>query len=83
MAHFFCEYCGGKYSSIQTLTASSCNRHPLGPNKGKHKIYEGSEKSSYVCKYCGSKYSSIVSMVGSSCNRHPNGSNKGNHSPAL
>lgn len=83
MSNFYCEYCGSKYSSISTLTGSSCNRHPQGANKGKHKLYEGSEKSSYNCKFCGSKYSSISSMTGSSCNRHPDGPNKGKHLPAL
>ena len=56
---------------------------PLGSNKGKHKLYEGSEKSKYTCKYCGNGYSSISSLTASSCSRHPNGSNKGKHSPAL
>ena len=57
MANFYCEYCGSKYSSVSSLTSCSCFRHPDGPNKGKHKLYEGSEKAQYVCKYCGSKYS--------------------------
>jgi len=83
MANFYCEYCGNKYSSVSSLTASSCSRHPLGPNKGKHKLYEGAEKSKYTCKYCGNGYSSISSLTASSCSRHPNGANKGKHSPAL
>ena len=32
----YCEYCGNSYSSISSLTASWCIRHPSGPNKGKH-----------------------------------------------
>ncbi len=83
MANCFCEYCGTKYSSISSLTGSSCHRHPLGPSKGKHKLYEGSEKAKYSCKYCGTSYSSLSSLTGSSCHRHPNGPSKGKHSPAL
>lgn len=80
MANFYCEYCGQKFSSVSSLTVSSCSRHPLGSNKGKHKLYEGSEKAKYTCKYCGQSFSS---MTASSCSRHPNGSNKGKHAPAL
>ena len=58
-------------------------RHPNGSHKGKHKLYEGSEKSQYVCKYCGTKYSSLSSLTSGSCMRHPNGSHKGKHAPAL
>jgi len=83
MANYYCEYCGQKFSSVSSLTASSCIRHPLGPNKGKHKLYEGSEKSKYTCKYCGQSFGSISSMTASSCIRHANGPNKGKHSPAL
>ncbi|MCZ2131121.1 MAG: hypothetical protein LC109_12765 [Bacteroidia bacterium] len=83
MANFYCEYCGTKSSSVSSLTGSSCSRHPSGPNKGKHKLYEGSEKSQYVCKYCGTKSSSLSSLTGSSCSRHPEGANKGKHAPAL
>ena len=83
MANYYCEYCGAKYSSVSGLTAGSCSRHPNGPHKGKHKLYEGSEKSQYVCKYCGTKYSSLSGLTAGSCARHPNGSNKGKHSPAL
>ena len=36
MANFYCEYCGQKYSSVSSLTASSCSRHPNGHCKGKH-----------------------------------------------
>jgi len=82
MANFYCKYCGSKASSVASLTGSSCSRHPLGSNKGKHTLFEGSEKSQYTCKYCGSKASSIASLTGSSCSRHPNGSNKGKHEPA-
>lgn len=83
MANFYCMYCGQKYSSVSSLTGSSCTRHPNGPLKGKHALYEGSEKSQYTCKYCGQKYSTIASLTGSSCTRHPNGPLKGKHSPAL
>ena len=79
MANYYCEYCGSKYPSVSSLTAGSCSRHPDG--RGKHKLYEGSEKSQYVCKYCGSKYPSLTSLTAGSCSRHPNG--KGKHAPAL
>ena len=80
---FYCEYCGHSASSVQSLTAGSCVRHPNGANKGKHKLYEGSEKSRYTCKYCGHSASSITSLTAGSCVRHPNGQNKGKHAPAL
>ncbi len=83
MANFYCEYCGTKFSSVASLTASPCYRHPNGPNKGKHKLYEGSEKSQYVCKYCGTKFSTLANLTASPCYRHPDGENKGKHSPAL
>ena len=83
MANFYCEYCGQKYASVSSLTAGSCSRHPNGANKGKHKLYEGSEKSKYTCKYCGQSYSSLSSLTAGSCSRHPNGANKGKHVPAL
>ena len=83
MSNCYCEYCGTKASSIMGLTGNSCHRHPLGSGKGKHKLYEGSEKSQYVCKHCGTKYSSLSSLTSGSCMRHPNGSHKGKHAPAL
>lgn len=83
MAKFYCEYCGASSSSIQTLTGTPCNRHPDGYNKGRHKLYEGGEKSKYTCKYCGVSASSIQSLTNAPCNRHPNGYNKGRHVPAL
>ena len=83
MSNFYCEYCGTKSSNISTLVATPCYRHPSGSNQGKHKLYEGSEKSQYACKYCGTSTSSIMSLAGSPCHRHPNGSNKGKHAPTL
>jgi len=83
MANFYCEYCGTKYSSVASLTSSSCSKHPLGANKGKHKLYEGTEKAKYTCKYCGTQYTTISSMTSSSCSKHPDGANKGKHAPAL
>jgi DNA-directed RNA polymerase subunit RPC12/RpoP len=83
MANFYCEYCGAKSTSVASLTSGSCSRHPLGAGKGKHKLYEGQEKSQYVCKYCGGKSSSIASLTAGSCSRHPNGAGKGKHAPAL
>ena len=83
MANYYCEYCGQKFSSVSSLVAASCSRHPNGMGKGKHKLYEGSEKSQYSCKYCGTSTSSISSLTGNSCHRHPNGAGKGKHAPAL
>jgi hypothetical protein len=83
MAKFYCEYCGTDRSSVSSLTAIPCLRHPLGTNKGKHKLYEGSEKSKYTCKYCGTDRTSISSLTSIPCLRHPDGANKGKHSPAL
>ncbi len=80
---FYCEYCGKSFSSVQTLTGNNCMRHPNGTNKGKHKLYEGGEKSKYTCKYCGKSMSSLSSLVGNNCMKHPDGTNKGKHSPAL
>lgn len=83
MGKLYCEYCGASYDNVRSLTSLSCPRHPLGQGKGKHKLYEGSEKSVYTCKYCGQRYPSIRSMVSVSCPRHPLGPGKGKHSPAL
>ena len=83
MANFYCEYCGQKYSSVSSLTANSCPKHPDGSYKGKHKLYEGGEKSQYTCKYCGQNYPSIQALTSVSCARHPSGSYKGKHAPAL
>ena len=80
---FYCKYCGHKASSVASLTASACIRHPNGPHKGRHVLYEGSEKESYTCKYCGRKATSISSLTASACIRHPNGPHKGKHAPAL
>ncbi len=83
MANYYCEYCGTVASSISHLTAGVCTRHPNGPNKGKHSLYQGSEKSQYNCKYCGTRSSTIFILTGGVCNRHPSGPNKGKHAPAL
>lgn len=80
---FYCKYCGRKATSVQSLTSSSCLRHPNGPSKGRHALYEGAEKTSYQCKFCGKKSTDIQSLTASKCLRHPNGVAKGNHEPAL
>lgn len=81
MANFYCKNCGQKYSEVKTLTATPCPKHPSG--KGKHELYEGSEKDKYTCKYCGQKYSDIKTLTSIPCPKHPDGSSKGKHSPAL
>ena len=83
MSNFYCINCGFKSNSVSSLTNLSCIRHPLGPGKGNHILYEGSEKAQYVCKYCGFKATSIAALTNLSCLRHPNGAGKGKHSPAL
>ena len=83
MANFYCEYCGIKYPNVATLTLNGCHRHPNGTNKGKHKLYEGTEKSQYTCKYCGIKYHNIGTLTLNNCHRHPEGRNKGRHARAL
>ena len=81
--HYYCKYCGYKTTSVNSLTSSLCQRHPNGPGKGRHALYEGSEKATYVCKYCGLKSTSIASLTSSKCQRHPSGPAKGRHEPAL
>ena len=83
MANYYCEYCGASASSITMLTHNNCLRHPLGASKGKHKLYEGSEKSQYSCKYCGKTESTIQKLVNANCLRHPKGIAKGKHEPSL
>jgi predicted nucleic acid-binding Zn ribbon protein len=83
MPTHLCEYCGTKFSSVVNLTSSPCFRHPLGPNKGKHKLFEGGEKPLYVCKYCGTDNTGLANLTSMPCYRHPSGSNKGKHVPAL
>lgn len=81
--NYYCEYCGHKFSDVRQLVSGTCSRHPDGSNKGRHKLYEGTEKDKYTCKYCGRKFDSIMQMVGATCSGHPKGSNKGYHAPAL
>ncbi len=38
MANYYCEYCGDKFSSIQSLTNNTCRNHPDGSFKGKHAV---------------------------------------------
>lgn len=83
MANYYCEYCGHRFPDVRQLVSGTCSRHPDGSNKGRHKLYEGTEKSKYTCKYCGHTFSSIMQMVGGTCAYHPKGSNKGAHAPAL
>ncbi|RTQ53736.1 hypothetical protein EJV47_03105 [Hymenobacter gummosus] len=82
MATFHCKYCGSKSASVAGLTAGNCLRHPAGANKGRHTLYEGSEKAQYVCRLCGAKSASIVGLTAGNCQRHPTGANKSRHEPA-
>ena len=83
MTNFYCEYCGTKATSVQSLTSQTCGKHIDGMHKGKHKLYEGSEKSKYTCKYCGTMNPTIQSLTSQTCGKHPNGMHKGKHAPAL
>ena len=83
MAKFYCKYCGLSFSSIQSLTSTTCSRHPDGVGKGRHALYEGDEAPEYTCKYCGKRASTIASLTSQMCPRHPDGNGKGRHSPAL
>lgn len=83
MPNYYCKYCGRQASSVNSLTSSICQRHPTGPNKGKHALYEGSEKSRYTCKNCGREFLNLLALTSSICQRHPDGPNKGQHQPAL
>lgn len=83
MSNFYCKLCGSKFSSIQNLTNGFCLRSPLGALKGRHELYEGSEKSQYFCKLCGQKFTSIQQLVNGFCLRSPLGALKGRHEVAL
>lgn len=80
---YYCEYCGQDFPSISFLAGGLCPLHPDGSSRGKHKLYEGTEKKYYFCKYCGLKTTSIKSLTGGTCPNHPKGSCKGRHQPAL
>jgi len=83
MTKYYCEYCGSTASSVAALVAASCPRHPASAFKGKHKLYDGTEKAQYTCKFCGTKAPSIATLIASDCQRHPDGAFKGKHAPAL
>lgn len=83
MANFYCEYCGHKANSIANLTNNNCQRHPDGFAKGRHKLYEGSEKSHYSCKHCRTSANSIANLTNNNCQKHPDGFAKGRHAPTL
>lgn len=73
---YYCELCGQDFHSVQSLTMNTCYKN----NGGKHKLYEGSEKSEYTCKYCGLRSSSFRGLVLNRCHRNPVGDR---HVPAL
>jgi hypothetical protein len=83
MTNYYCKFCGSKASSVASLTSAFCIRHPSGPHKGRHALYEGGEKSEYTCKNCGTRASSLASLTSGFCLRHPDGTNKGKHQPAV
>ena len=81
MPNYYCEYCGNKSNNIVQLTMNTCHRHPLGIDKGMHKVYEGTEKEVYHCKYCGNTAPSIFALTQQPCFRRTDG--KGPHLPIL
>ena len=83
MANYYCKYCGMMFHGVAQMTAYNCPRHPNGSNRGRHELYEGSEKSGYTCKFCGRIFPSIRIMTAYTCPRHPDGTNRGKHSPSL
>ena len=83
MPKVYCKFCGKSFNNVRSLTGANCMRHPNGACKGRHELYEGTEKSTYTCKYCGKSFKSLTSLTGADCMRHPNGACKGKHSPAL
>ena len=81
--NYYCKHCGFKATSIASLTAATCQRHPNGAYKGKHALYQGAEKSKYECQHCGASAPSLSSLTAATCQRHPLGAYKGRHEPAL
>lgn len=77
MSNVQCKWCGTKAPSVSALTANTCQRHP---SKGRHELYEGSEKTKYICKHCGTSAPSINALTANTCQRHPS---KGKHEVAL
>ncbi len=78
-----CKYCGMNFPNMTALTVGTCGRHPNGIHKGRHALYEGSDKQQYTCKYCGIKFANLNVLCAQPCGRHPNGPHKGRHAPAL
>jgi DNA-directed RNA polymerase subunit RPC12/RpoP len=83
MSNHYCKYCGNKFISVYALTAASCGRHPDGCNKGKHALYEGSEKTQYICKHCGLKFPTIYAMTAQKCSRRQGTEKNKQHEPTL
>lgn len=75
----FCRYCGGGASTVRSLVGMSCPRHPDGPGRGKHALYEGVVGERYLCVNCGLGQSSLRGLLSTSCPRHPEGAGKGKH----
>ena len=75
----YCKYCGTSARDARTLLNGWCPKHPSGPSKGKHALYEGGERSEYVCVYCGTKNRSLSSLLNGWCPKHPDGPSRGKH----
>ena len=78
MKFYYCEYCGIKQPNLNLLVTGYCLYNPDRAH-GRHKLYEGPEKSLYHCKYCGAKYPNLKQLVMGDCLYSPHRK----HSPAL
>lgn len=83
MQTYFCEHCGQSFYNVRALTAALCARHPDGPNRGRHRLYEGEAARPCTCRYCGVHAPDIRNLTLGNCQRHPNGPLRGRHAPAL
>ena len=75
----YCKYCGTSARDARSLLMNSCPKHPNGPGRGKHALYEGGERNEYVCMYCGTKSRHLSTLLSNSCFRHPDGPGRGKH----
>lgn len=82
MSVCYCEYCGHRAADVRSLTAATCERHPEGRFKGRHKLYEGDAAAPCVCRHCGRGATDIRVLTASTCERHPEGRYAGRHAPA-
>ncbi len=63
---FFCKFCGNEYSSIDSMTHSSCSKSPYD----RHIAYEGEIGKPYICEYCGKEAVSLACLSETSCSKN-------------